>query len=288
MIKQNRVTMASFLALIAIILLAPVMLSGCIVGGNQSPSKPPLARQVETLDYEKLYSLRTPYIGDAVKTAGIMRNLWYREWLSEGIRLETSEKPYTIIATYIVDDPREYATLQDRMLENAALVFALVENADHLVMDFTDKTSGHVHTFTREFVEDFLGKGSGEAPASSSSLFLKEFVPLLEKQDYSNIEEDVKLTKIQELYIWKGQEGEDAGKMFFRLLPGTNKGNLPEEIFKTEKAFGNLETVNEVLSGNTQARHLKIFHQKDITKEEMMAINQRIHFHGDARSISGF
>jgi|GEM_PF-5775559 len=79
---------------------------------------------------DALYACKSAYVGDNSNTVGLLQNLAYGAALQK-TELRTQAQPYGIIATYnfnrLGSVPEDY---QQAWEENAAVVFALIGNAD--------------------------------------------------------------------------------------------------------------------------------------------------------------
>lgn len=243
-------------------------------------------RVIQDLDYEQIYDFKTPYIGDSVKASGLARSLHYADLLHDGIELQTSQEPYALIANYVVEQPENYATLTDKMLENAAIIFALIDNADSVVLKFSDRTNSVVHTFERDYVEQLVGMKLSFF-GESYDAFSNGLIPVLDVQIWEEEEQTVILTKIQELYLWQSQDGDNAGQILATLLPGTNREKTAQEIYNYEIALRDFEAVNEILLQNDFARRLYIRQDLAISKEEVLDISRELEFKGHLVTIGG-
>jgi len=140
----------------------------------------------------QLWEYRTPYIGDASAVGNLLSALTVPEELeltSAGMELSASEHPYTLRICYetslscsqLQERLREQESRgnEDVLLQNMAILFALIDNVDMIETKIAtpDKADGETDLFasnplygmTRRSLENNLG-GSVPAPASEDEL----------------------------------------------------------------------------------------------------------------------
>lgn len=85
---------------------------------------------------DKMWEHRTPYIGDNSAVGNLLSMLEVPEELkivSEGMELETSERPYRLVIRYRAENPEAENRLSSRaywIYQNMALLFGAIENVD--------------------------------------------------------------------------------------------------------------------------------------------------------------
>lgn len=136
-----------------------------------------------TLDYQKIYSFKTNYIGDASKTAGLVRSLHYSQYIQDGIALRTREQPYGIEVKYVVSNLKNYEHVQAEMLENAVIIFSLIDNADQVIMRFSDGKDYYEYNFARPYIRELIGIELAFFGRDYDT-FSNGLVPVLEVQEW--------------------------------------------------------------------------------------------------------
>jgi beta-lactamase regulating signal transducer with metallopeptidase domain len=176
----------SFIAIAAAIIITTV----CLTNPSQKLTgeiRDTVVSSEKELDYDKLYSYKTLYVGDASKVGNISSCLYYSQY-RKGISLQTYSEPYGATINYKVTSEQLSAEVEivtsDRMKINAAIMLCLINNVDFITFNFDEGTESKKFTFTRNEVEKILGKNTKEYSVSPEK-FKEEFIPLLDKQDWS-------------------------------------------------------------------------------------------------------
>ena len=133
------------------------------------------------LNAQRLYEARTPYVGDATKVAQLTDLLHYRE-NRETIALDTAASPYALTVHYKMLPgelfPPGGRPPESMILENAGILFALVDNVDQLIFSFDDGQDPFDLVYTREEMEERAGTDLRQL-AGSLETFRDELFPLL-------------------------------------------------------------------------------------------------------------
>ncbi|KAB2953440.1 DUF4825 domain-containing protein [Heliorestis acidaminivorans] len=136
-----------------------------------------------TLEYEKIYQQKTSYIGDASKVGNLTNLLHYSEY-KKGIALQTAQEPYGVTVNYNM--PEEFlqqgtVTMTDKMFQNGALIFCLIDNVDVATFVFDNGQETESFSFAREDFDIFFEKDI-RTYGSSWEVFSNDFVALLEQE----------------------------------------------------------------------------------------------------------
>lgn len=168
------------LVLLVLCLCISVIAIGCQVSAVEKCSE---TAEKKALDYEKIYSYRSLYIGDAVKTSGLIRNLHFSEHMQDGIALQTDTEPYGLSVVYTIENPEDYLAIDSQMLENAAIIFSLIDNSEKVVMKFTDGNDFVEHYFERSAIKQMIGIELSFFGRDYDS-FSNGLIPVLEVQEW--------------------------------------------------------------------------------------------------------
>ncbi|QGG49431.1 DUF4825 domain-containing protein [Heliorestis convoluta] len=170
-------TRVKTLAFPLLLLLLALFLTAC------GPQKEEV--QKGALDYQKIYQQKTLYVGDASKV-GNMTNLLYYNDYREGIALQTDAEPYGITVNYEMPEElaqKEVIPVTDEMLQNAALMFCLIDNVDQITFAFHEEQDINSIAFSREQFNVLFEKDI-RVYGSSWEVFQNDFVSLLEQQEW--------------------------------------------------------------------------------------------------------
>lgn len=140
---------------------------------------------------EKLYEYKTQYVGTAYKIVNLSDLLNYSEY-KNGVSLQTKSEPYGITINYKIKpeifSKSNIKEANNKILENAAVIFSLVDNVGTVTFKFDDGNKINSFSFSRELFNNAFGRDIREY-SSSLKIFKDEFIPMLEKQDWSEIKE---------------------------------------------------------------------------------------------------
>lgn len=102
-------------------------------------------RNKPSYDLSKVLAYKNSYVGDNSSISNILNNLPANEYLN-GIELKTQSEPYGIIAKYKITNNEIELSFEDKstrklsqgdiLLNNAVIIFALVQNADYIEYKF--------------------------------------------------------------------------------------------------------------------------------------------------------
>lgn len=255
-----------------------------ITGGCLTNPKNEIQSEPGKINYKKVFDNKTSYVGDASKVSNLANQLYYAEY-KEGIELQTSEQPYSIRINYDENTKGiEYGGdihLTDKMLENAAILFALIDNVDEIQLQFHKS----LYSFRRSFMEETFQEDIRNY-ASSYERFRNELIPMLTNERWE-LKDDVYMTDEVELYVWNNEEVTGTHDIYYTLLPGTNEKKESSMVYDLDQATNHLDLINEELS-RSSASHLTIRGDASLSKEEMLVIDDSIIFNGESRSIGGF
>lgn len=248
--------------------------------------------ELVVLDYERIYEYKTQYVGDANKVSNLLNNLYYAEY-KDGISLKTEARPYGVTINYRIDSiyddfmHNDLVMPTDKMAKNSAMMFCLIDNVDKISIALHN--DGIIYTFhiTRESIYNAFGEDI-RSYSSSFDEFKNEFIPLLEKQNWSNGNFGVYIQNKVELYVWRNKDITGTDDVYYTILQGTNKTKRDSEIYNLDIATNQLELVNERLSQYQGDFHLSIKHDNSMTKEEMYKLDESIIFNGNIRTIGVF
>ncbi|MDD2402441.1 MAG: M56 family metallopeptidase, partial [Clostridia bacterium] len=142
---------------------------------------------VDGLNAEKLYQCKTPYIGNASNIGNLISNLHYAEY-RKGMSLQTSSKPYGVTVKYLIKSKELISNgvvaVTDKMLINATVILSLIDNVDNVTFAFNDGRGVYSFPFNRDLLNDLFDKDLREY-SSSLKVFKEEFIPTLERKDWS-------------------------------------------------------------------------------------------------------
>lgn len=159
------------------------------------------AKTENELNSKMLYKYKTQYVGNASNVGNLAQYLYYSEYRN-GMSLHTSSIPYSINLDYKVK-PGDISqngvyAVTDKMLKNAAIIFCLVGNVDIIAFTYDDGSGVYSFPFERElFNTEF--KTDIRVYSSSFENFSKEFIPMIDKKDWSKTE-GFKYTSIIPMY----------------------------------------------------------------------------------------
>ena len=160
------------------IIVAVAIAAGCLTNpvgkAFNSPNK---------LDYEKIYSYKTSYVGDASKVGNLTDRLYYGEY-KNGFELHTESEPYGATINYLYKLEDLYPT--DEMMKNAAIMFCLIDNVDNINFDFDTGEKSKRFSLGRGIFEHILNKDLREY-STSFQKFNEEFIPMIENQNWSTV-----------------------------------------------------------------------------------------------------
>ncbi|KAJ52784.1 beta-lactamase regulating signal transducer with metallopeptidase domain [Clostridium tetanomorphum] len=144
--------------------------------------------KINKLNSEKLYIYKTQYVGDASKIGNLTDNLHYSKY-KNGFSLQTDSKPYGITINYNIKPEvlsQNSISKTNNMLENAAVIFCLVNNVDEVKFKFDDGENGNSFSFKREVFNNVFKKDIREY-SSSLKVFQDQFIPMVKNQNWSGI-----------------------------------------------------------------------------------------------------
>ena len=200
---------------------------------------------------EKLYQYKTQYVGAAYKIGNLTDYLNYSEY-KNGFSLQTDSEPYGITVTYKIKPEvlwqNNISKANSNMLENAAVIFCLVDNVGTVTFKFDDGEKISSFSFKREIFNSVFKKDIREY-SSSLKTFKEEFLPMLEKQDWS------------EIYDPKTQTPEQVVKNYFKFYNEKNKEKLLTTLTDWHKA-------PNVVWGFDNLKYIKVIKIEDDTKAQ--------------------
>lgn len=269
-------------------ILVAVIMTGCLTNPTgQTDDKNLMSTEI---DYERIYDHKTLYVGDASKVGNLSSNLYYSEYKT-GISLQTEGVPYEATINYTVESgdivQDDNIKLTDKMLKNAAIMFCLIDNVDEINFNFDDGSSIYRFPIKRELINEIF-KGDIRSYSSSFDKFRNEFIPMIERENWNDLDFEVYITNKVELYMWKDKDITGTDDVYYIIFPGTNMIKDEEDIYNLEKATNDLAEVNEYLTQYQYDAYLSIKHDSSLSKEDMMKLDESIIFKGQSRSIGGF
>ncbi|MCX7614234.1 MAG: DUF4825 domain-containing protein [Clostridiales bacterium] len=240
-------------------------------------------------DVSSIYRYKTKYVGDASKVNGLADNLPYSQY-KNGISLQTKSEPYGLTVNYTVTPDESSKISSDEgntLIKNAAVLFAMIGNVDIVRYRFDDGTNIVTYTYKREELAKTYGH---DFKVFSSSLikFRDEFIPSLSSVDWNGIEKvnlPVSITKNIELYVWRNKKLTGNDDLYYTFVPYKNKVSDSKTIYNTDIATKDIDKINERLKAYEGETYLSIRHDASLTKNEMLAVSESIHFPGSSISI---
>lgn len=178
----------SFIAIVAAMVITTV----CLTNPSQRIAgevKNLTVSAEKKLDYDEIYKYKTLYVGDAGKVSNLTRHLYYSQY-GKGISLQTYSAPYGATVNYKITrsqlSGKDGIIASDNMKKNAAIMLCLINNVDYITYIFDDGNETKKFIFSRDTIEQVLGNSTREY-SSSLEKFKEEFIPLIEKQDWSTL-----------------------------------------------------------------------------------------------------
>lgn len=148
--------------------------------GCSADALPAMENEIVGYSAETLFKYKTKYVGDAPKVGAIAGHLPFSQY-KRGISLQTETEPYGLTVNYVLT-PDEFSTIMStgnkEILQNAAIIFCLVDNVGTIQLRFDDGSSIHTYAFDREGLGKAFGHDFREY-SSSIEVFKDEFLPLL-------------------------------------------------------------------------------------------------------------
>lgn len=273
----------SALAALAVIVVGALCLTNALDGTS---------KEVNGYNAATLYKYKTKYVGDVSKVGGLTSNLPYTQY-KNGISLQTQAEPYGITVNYTLT-PDNFSQIvsngKAKVIQNAAVIFCLVDNVSIIRFKFDDGSSIHTYAFERKGLSDAFGHDFREYSASLAK-FEDEFLLLLsgfDRDTASSYNTPVSIDKNVELYVWRNKKVTGSNNVYYTLLPGTNTKKTNEMIYNLKDATTDLNAINEKLKEYEGDTHLSIRHDMSFTKKEMLKMDEKIEFPGVSRSIGTF
>jgi hypothetical protein len=113
------------------VLSCSILLTGCLT--RQVPSE-----SIFSYDAEKLLKHKTAYVGDNSKVVNLIGSLPYAD-LRREVSLQTGSVPYEITVNYDLSGANyDTAEIKSAFLDNAVLMFALIDNVDVITFKATE------------------------------------------------------------------------------------------------------------------------------------------------------
>lgn len=258
--KKNKFLM-SLLSIICIVFA----LVGC--GNNKQSNTVTNNKSFE----ERLFALRTNYIGDASKSSMIAQNLNLGdnfEYYATSLQTD-SQKPLGINIMYKSLDGSDSLTtaLKYKFLYNSFIVFSLIENCDVVTISVDKEgTVFPLDSIQRQTVVDLLGYDPFTKTATQDEL--KTFLAELEKVDYSTVKlpssnlDDAINNAIVANNKGKFYGGEFATASHILLSTETDDQNTIANVYMKYHEFQFENGIFEVCSGAVHPA--KIIFTKDI------------------------
>lgn len=169
---------------IAIVVIVALITATCLTN--------PVAKsytKINKSNVEKLYEYKTQYVGAAYKVGNLTDYLNYSQY-KKGFSLQTESEPYGITINYNIKpgilSQNGVIKVNNSMLENAAIIFCLVNNVDTVTFNFDEEGKVYSFQFKRELFKNVFSRDIREY-SSSLKTFKEQFIPMLEKQDWSKI-----------------------------------------------------------------------------------------------------
>ncbi|MCH5185670.1 MAG: DUF4825 domain-containing protein [Oscillospiraceae bacterium] len=305
-IKKRNIAYAAVIAAIT------AALSSCsndaasvgIIGGSDGPTA------VYVTDGKtKLYESRHSYIGDVSAIGAVTKNLAFPEsMVFDGTELNTTRAPYGMTMFYSGD-----ITAEDEfnLENNAALMFALIDNCSNIT--FKNKDSNRGITFTRDKTDKRLG-----SPVSEYSETPEKLSELIELLKIPARDDDTLISKAilthnsggfadgeccAEGHIVLGN-AEDGGNRIFYLLTsygeyGFENGNFIKtsgtgiipvrltfdennEPIEYKEPTDGAEYINSLKEIFPAEYHARIFHENADYEDDYHALLDQEHIYADA------
>lgn len=256
-------------------ILVVVVMTGCLTNPTGKENN-----EIVGLDYKKIYENKTLYVGNASKVGNLTSNIYYADYKT-GISLKTDNEPFEITVNYTVDLESEglidnnEVKLTDKMLKNAAIIFCLIDNVDKVNFALHDDGEVYALPFERQLLEEIF-KEDIRSYSSSYDKFRNEFIPLLERENWNDVDLEVYITNTVEIYVWRNKDITGTDDIYYTIFPGTNFIKSKEEIYDLEIAKKDLSEVNNYLSQYYESPHLSIKHDSSFSKEEMINLDKYI------------
>ena len=251
-----------------------------------------IPKEVNGYNAEVLYKYKTKYVGNASKVGGLISNLPYTQY-KNGISLQTQAEPYGVTVNYTLT-PGDFSQIvsdgNTKVIQNAAVIFCLVDNVSIIRFKFDDGSSIHTYAVDRKGFSDAFGHDLREYSASLAK-FKDEFLPLLSGFDRATAglyNTPVSIAKNVELYVWRNKKVTGSNDVYYTLLPGANTKKTNEMIYNLKDATTDLNAINIYLKEFEGDTHLSIRHDMSFTKVEMLKMDEKIEFPGVSRSIGVF
>ncbi|MCR3922260.1 MAG: M56 family metallopeptidase, partial [Firmicutes bacterium] len=144
---QNKRFRVVAVGLLSLLLLGTVLLTSGL-------NKPSESIASNSQNAEKLFSYKTPYVGDNSKVVNILNNLPFSQYRKD-VSLHTSSKPHGITVNYNFNGT-EPELLEATLHDNATLMFALIENVD--LITFNVDPLAEQFVYQRDTLESYYGQ----------------------------------------------------------------------------------------------------------------------------------
>jgi len=153
-----------------------------VVVGIGLISNPKIEKTDISLKAESYLDIRTEYVGNASKVAGILRLLTFPDNVAyDHIELQTAEKPYGITIYLKTGEGKlEEAMVSDykQYQKNSLILFSLVGNADSITYLLSDGSKSNTMLFSRNWANNVSGGDIWKLSGNQSSY--EEFLKKLE------------------------------------------------------------------------------------------------------------
>jgi hypothetical protein len=162
-ISINRCRLALVGVLFFWVLSCCVLLTGCL--SKQDPS-------VNSFSYdaEKLLKHKTAYVGDNSKVVNLIGSLLYAD-LRREVSLQTGSVPYGVTVNYDLEGVNyDAAEIKSALLDNAVLMFALIDNVDVITFKVTEPDQTFEYQFLRTELQTYFDRDLREYAKDVSSL----------------------------------------------------------------------------------------------------------------------
>ncbi|MDW7650025.1 MAG: M56 family metallopeptidase [Bacillota bacterium] len=161
--NRRRVLLAG---LVCLVVLGGLLLTNGVTG--EDAQHEPFAA---VYDVETLLSHRTPYVGNSSKVSNLLMALPLAEY-RENLSLQTNETPYGVTVNYdFTSTSLTDREIAETLRNNAALMFALIDNVDIITFGAAGVTPGSYRYERSELEQDF-GKDLREFAVNNDTLQL--------------------------------------------------------------------------------------------------------------------
>ncbi|XCP86851.1 M56 family metallopeptidase [Roseburia hominis] len=134
---------------------------------------------------KELYTLKNPYIGDAVADGKLVHALGIAQDLARTMELETTEEPYALVL-HFEDSPENEAEFYQEMVWKATALLVLIDNAGRVEWNYPAEEGGVEVTrhfsWSKEQAKQALGAGNLQEFAGDERALQNFFVKVVYEQ----------------------------------------------------------------------------------------------------------